>query len=134
MAESPFAQFARQRTVLVTTYKRDGSPVGKPMSIAVDGDHAYLRTFDKAWKVKRLHNNPAAALTACSFRGKAQGGPTINATARRLEGADDQRASELINRKYPIFEGKVALTMFKLRGWKSVHYELTATSDSPGQG
>jgi PPOX class probable F420-dependent enzyme len=132
MAESLFAQFARQRTVMVTTYKRDGSGVPKPMSIAVDGERAYLRTFDKAWKVKRLARNPAAAVTACSFRGKLTGGPTVNASARLLEGAEDERASELINRKYPIFEGKVALGMFKLRGWKPVHYELTAAGESPG--
>ena len=41
-AASPLlARFVRQKTVLVTTYRRDGRPVGTPVSLAADGDHAY---------------------------------------------------------------------------------------------
>lgn len=32
------APFVRQNTVLLTSYKRDGTPVGTPVHIAVDGD------------------------------------------------------------------------------------------------
>jgi PPOX class probable F420-dependent enzyme len=50
--------FVRQKTVLLTTYRRDGTPVGTPVNIAVDGDRAFVRTFDTAWKLKRIRNNP----------------------------------------------------------------------------
>jgi hypothetical protein len=33
------ARFVRQKTVLVTTYRRNGRPVGTPVSLTVDGDH-----------------------------------------------------------------------------------------------
>jgi hypothetical protein len=37
-AASPvLARFVRQKTVLVTTYRRDGRPVSTPVSLAVDG-------------------------------------------------------------------------------------------------
>jgi hypothetical protein len=36
------------KTVLVTTYRQDGRPVGTPVSLAVDGDHADVRSFEKA--------------------------------------------------------------------------------------
>jgi uncharacterized protein len=50
--------FVGQWAVLLTTYKRDGTPIGTPVNIAVDGNRAFVRTFDTAWKLKRIHNNP----------------------------------------------------------------------------
>ena len=38
------------KTVLLTTYKRDGTPVDTAVSIAFDGDRAFFRSYDKAWK------------------------------------------------------------------------------------
>ena len=38
--------FVRQQTVLLTTYRRNGTPVGTPVHIAVDGDRAFVRTWD----------------------------------------------------------------------------------------
>jgi len=40
------------KTILLTTYKRDGTAVGTPVSIAFDGDRAFFRSYDKAWKTK----------------------------------------------------------------------------------
>jgi len=36
--------FVEQWAVLLTTYKRDGTPVGTAVNIVVEGDHAYFRT------------------------------------------------------------------------------------------
>ena len=38
------------KTILLTTYKRDGTAVGTPVSIAFDGDRAFFRSYDKAWR------------------------------------------------------------------------------------
>ena len=54
-----FDPFVQRRTALLTTYKRDGTAVSTPVTLAVDGDHAYVRTWDSAWKAKRMRNNPA---------------------------------------------------------------------------
>jgi uncharacterized protein len=51
-------RFTKQKTVLLTTYRRDGTPVGTPVNIAVEGDHAFVRTWDTAWKFKRIRNTP----------------------------------------------------------------------------
>ena len=45
-ATGAFDRFVDQRTVLLTTYRRDGTPVPTPVHIAVDGGVAYIRTFD----------------------------------------------------------------------------------------
>jgi PPOX class probable F420-dependent enzyme len=49
----PGPQIRETKTVLLTTFKRDGSPVGTPVSIAFDGDRAFVRTWHKAWTSKR---------------------------------------------------------------------------------
>lgn len=54
----PLDRFAEQRTVLLSSFRRDGSPVGTPVNIAVEDDHAFVRSFDAAWKVKRMRRNP----------------------------------------------------------------------------
>jgi hypothetical protein len=42
------APFVDQQTVLLTTFRRDGTPVSTAVSIAVENDHAVIRTFDTA--------------------------------------------------------------------------------------
>ena len=123
-AGSVFQPFEKQRVVRVTTYKRDGTPVGKPMSIAVEGDRAFLRTADAAWKVKRLRNNAAVQVAPSTFRGKPTG-PSIDARARLLSGDEDRHASALISRKYRVIEGVLVPFMFRVKRWKALHYELT---------
>lgn len=39
-------RFVRPKTVLLTSYRRNGTPVGTPVSIAVNGEHAFVRTWD----------------------------------------------------------------------------------------
>jgi PPOX class probable F420-dependent enzyme len=58
------------KTVLLTTYKRDGTPVGTPVSIAFDGDRAFFRSYDKAWKTKRLRNNPNVEVAPATVKGR----------------------------------------------------------------
>src|SRR5271170_5748450 len=73
------------KTILLTTYRRDGTGVDTPVSIAFDGDRAFFRSFDKAWKTKRLRRNPEVRLAQCTVRGKATG-PSLRGQARLLDG------------------------------------------------
>jgi hypothetical protein len=34
------------KTILLTTYKRDGTPVATPVSVAFDGERAFLRSYE----------------------------------------------------------------------------------------
>jgi hypothetical protein len=40
--------FVRQKAVLFATYRRDGTRLGTPATIAVDDGRAFVRTFDTA--------------------------------------------------------------------------------------
>lgn len=116
--------FVRQKTVLLTTYRRDGTPVGTPVNIVVDGDRAYFRTWDTAWKLKRIRNNPEVEVAPSTFRGKPTG-PAIRAHARVLSGDESAYAGRALARKYPIIQGFLVPLFHRLRRNRTMHVELT---------
>jgi len=121
--------FVRQWAVLLVTYKRDGTPVGTPVSIAVEGDLAFVRTWDTAWKFRRIRNNPEVEVVPSTARGKPTG-PAIRARARVLDGEESAHAGRLLARKHPILHGLLVPLAHRLRGNKTMHIELTS---APGQ-
>jgi uncharacterized protein len=117
--------FVHQKTVLLTSYRRDGTAVGTPVNIVVDGDRAFIRTFDTAWKLKRIRNNPVVEIAPSTFRGKPTG-PAIRARARVLSGSESNYAGQALSKKYPILHGFLVPLAHRLRRNQTVHIELTA--------
>ena len=123
-SKSALEPFVDQNTVLLTTYRRDGTGVGTPVHIAVDGDRAFIRTWDTAWKLRRIRNNPEVEVAPSTVGGRPTG-PAINARARVLDGAESKYAAELLARKYPILHGVLIPRLHRLRGNRTMHIELT---------
>ena len=120
------APFVHQKTVLLTTYRRDGRPVGTPVSIAVDGDRAYIRSFEKAWKTVRIRNHPEVEIAPSTQRGRPTG-PAVHAVARRLEGEESRYAGRLIARKHPMLHRIVVPFSHRAgraKTGRTVHFEL----------
>lgn len=115
--------FVRQRNVLLTTYRRDGTPVGTPVHVAVDGDLAFVRTWDTTWKLKRIRNNPEVEVTPSTFRGAPTGTP-LRAHARILKGDESVRAGRRLAGKYPLLHGLLIPLIHRLRGNETMHVEL----------
>jgi PPOX class probable F420-dependent enzyme len=113
-----------QRTVLLTTYRRDDSPVGTPVNVAVREGHAYIRTWDTSGKARRLARQPNVAIAPSNPRG-TQTGPTVTGTARQLTGEEARAAGKLIDRKYPIVQRILVPLALRLRRVNTVYYELT---------
>jgi PPOX class probable F420-dependent enzyme len=118
------APFVEQRTVLLTTYRRDGTPVGTPVHIAVDGDRAYFRTFDTAWKVKRMRHTPTVTVAPSTPRGTPTG-PALRARVRLLDGPEAHHAAQALAHKYPLLHGWLIPLGHRLQRHQTVHYELT---------
>ena len=108
----------------MTTYKRDGTAVPTPVTIAVDGDRAYVRTWDSAWKAKRMRNNPAVLVAPSTVRGRPTG-PSIAARSRLLDGEEATRAGRALARRQPILQGVLVPLYHKLMRYRTLHYELT---------
>jgi PPOX class probable F420-dependent enzyme len=129
-AGAAWAPFVRQKTIALTTYRRDGTPSSSPISIAVDGDRAYVRTWHTAWKAKRLRRNPAVLVAPATGRGRPAG-PALAGRARLLDSDEARRARRLLARKYPLLHRAVPLG-HRLMRVRTLHYEITADEQIDG--
>jgi PPOX class probable F420-dependent enzyme len=75
-------RLARQRYVLLTSYRKSGTAVSTPVHIAVEGGHAFVRTWSTTGKFKRIVHNPAVEIAPSTLRGWPTG-PAIHARAQR---------------------------------------------------
>jgi uncharacterized protein len=123
MKATTFDRFIDQDTVLLTSYKRDGTPVGTPVHLVVDGDHAYFRTYDHAWKFRRLMRNPEVEVAPSTLRGQPTG-PALHATARMLRDGDAAVAARALSHRHPILHGWLIPWFHHLRGWRTVHFRV----------
>lgn len=125
--------FVRQGTILLTTYRRDGTPVGTPVHVAVDGDRAFVRTWDTTWKLKRIRRNPGVEICPSTPGGRTTG-QAIRARARVLEGEESAYAGRKLARKYPVLHGFLIPLAHRLRGNETIHIELRPVEDREGAG
>lgn len=113
----------RAGTILLTTYKRDGTPVGTPVSIAFGGGRAFFRTYDRAWKSRRLRRDPRATAAAATFTGRVTGQP-VPVQARLLSGADARLAARALARRHPVLQAVLVPLGHRLMRYQTLHYEL----------
>ena len=113
------------KTILLTTFKRDGTPVATPVSIAFAGDRAFFRSYDKAWKTKRLRNNPEVEVAASTLRGEPSG-PTVHARATLLDGEQARIAARALARRHRVLQGLLVPLSHRLLRYRPMHYELQA--------
>jgi uncharacterized protein len=123
MTDESLDALRHTKTVLLTTYKRDGTPVATPVSIAFDGDRAVFRSYDKAWKTKRLRRNPNVEVAPSNMRG-APTGPGISAQARLLTGDEARRAAKALARRHRFLQALLVPAAHRLMRYRTMHYEL----------
>jgi hypothetical protein len=111
------------KTILLTTYKKDGTPVATPVSIAFDGDRAFFRSYDKAWKTRRLRRNPAVQAAPATLRGQPTG-PAVRARALLLDGEQAHIAARALARRHRILQAILVPAAHRLMRYRTMHYEL----------
>jgi PPOX class probable F420-dependent enzyme len=118
--------FVRQKTIRLTTFRKDGTAGTSPVSIAVDGDRAFFRTYERAIKARRIRRRPNVEFGGATMSGKPIG-PVLPAQARLLAGVEYRQAARLLRRKYPVLHGVVVPSIHRLMRSKygrTVHAEL----------
>jgi len=123
MHETSLDALADARTVVLTTFRRDGTGVPTAMSMAVDGDRAYMRTWFTSGKAKRLRRDPRATVAPSTTRGTPTG-PAVDVRARFIDGPDADRASRLIEAKHPVLHGLAVPIAHRLTRREPVYLEL----------
>ena len=130
--EPALARFVRQKTIRLTTFREDGTSGTSPVSIVVEGDRAYFRSFERAVKVRRLRRNPKVEFGPSTTSGKPTGAMQPG-RVRLLQGDEYQTAARLLRRKYPFLHGVlVPLThrLMRSRFGGTVHAELIPTAST----
>ncbi len=124
-ANHTFDPIASAKTILLTTYKRDGRPVGTPVNVAVmSGDVAYIRTFDPSGKLKRMRRNADVEVAPSTLRGRVTG-PGVPARARVLAGSESETAATALAHKYPLMHGRLIPWYHRRKGLITTQIELT---------
>lgn len=116
------------KTILLTTYKRDGTPIDTPVSVAFDGERVFFRSWHKAWKTKRLRNNPRVEVAPSTFRGKPTGA-ALHARATLLSGEEAKIAAKALARRHRLLQRVVVPTAHRMMRYRTMHYELHVDGD-----
>jgi PPOX class probable F420-dependent enzyme len=114
---SEFERLAAEKYVILTTFRKDGTPVPTPIWAAGDGGELVLWTERKSGKVKRIRNSGRVEVQACDIRGTKTHGAVVAGEARLLDPDDTERVHKVLARKYGIV-GRVTMFFSKLRGPK----------------
>ncbi|MFI6865575.1 PPOX class F420-dependent oxidoreductase [Nocardia sp. NPDC050406] len=126
--DNPFGPVGTANYVLLTTFRKDGTPVGTAVWAALDAGRLYIWTVTDSWKVKRLRRNPQVTLQPCDALGKPRGA-VITGTGTILDAAGTDRVRSLIKRKYGI-PGWFGVYGSLLRRGKNGTIGLEITADS----
>jgi PPOX class probable F420-dependent enzyme len=123
---STFAEVAKARYILLTTFTKDGRPKPTAVWAAPDGDRLLVHTEEDAWKVKRIRNTPRVTVAACDMRGRPKGEP-VEAVAKVLDKAEAGDVQRAITKRYGLF-GRLFDVYLKLSRLdkKSVGVEVKA--------
>jgi len=108
-APPDLAQLDREKYISLVTIRRNGDGVPTPVWFAVDGDCLVVTTEASAGKVKRIRANPRVTVTPCDMRGRVHG-DTRAGSARLLDETGEDRATDVIDRKYGLVKRVFDLT------------------------
>ncbi|ORB82761.1 PPOX class F420-dependent enzyme [Mycobacterium kansasii] len=125
-----FADLAKARYILLTTFTKDGRPKPTPVWAALGqdrGDRLLVISEKKAWKVKRIRNTPRVTLAICDVRGRPKS-EAVEGTAAILDDSQTGAVYDAIGKRYGI-AGKVFNFVSKLRGGmeNNIGLELTVS-------
>ncbi|MEU2897809.1 PPOX class F420-dependent oxidoreductase [Streptomyces sp. NPDC088106] len=99
--------------LLVTTYRRNGTPVATPVWVVRDGDTLGVWTVAGSGKVKRIRGRGEVLVGPCDVRGRPTG-DQVPATAEICDPATTARYRRLLVRKYGV-RARLALLGSRLR-------------------
>jgi PPOX class probable F420-dependent enzyme len=121
-----FADVAKARYILLTTFTKDGRPKPTAIWAAPDGDRLLVITEADSWKVKRIRNTPRVTVAVCDSRGNPKS-EAVDATAAILDTSETVEVYQAIGARYGIV-GKVFNFFSKLRGGmeRNIGLELRA--------
>jgi uncharacterized protein len=94
-----FADVAKSKYLLLTTFTKDGRPKPTPVWGAPQDGKLLVITDDGSWKSKRIGNTPRVTIQKCGALGSPQG-EAVHATARNLPESETRRVYDAVVKRY----------------------------------
>ena len=133
--DATFASLKRHKHLRLTTFRRNGAPVGSAVWFAEDpaDGSLFVKTLEGAGKLKRINHTHAVELAASNARG-APIGPTVKGVIEVLDDPALQRqAAAALQARYGLM-GRAAGFVVSLRGGRWVYLRIrpAAADGTPG--
>jgi PPOX class probable F420-dependent enzyme len=113
MDDTPLERLGAGKYLLLTSFRKNGTPVATPVWVVRDGDALGVWSAADAWKVKRIRARADVLVGPCDLRGNPTG-DQIPATAEICDAATTARYRQLLARKYGVL-GRLSLLGSRLR-------------------
>lgn len=118
----PLERFRHQRTVLLTTVRRDGR--GGDAREHRPGRRPRRRALvEHVGEAKRLRRDPHATIASSTVRGRPTG-EALDVTLRLLTGDEDRSAGRALRGKHPVRHGVLVPLVHPVNGLETVHYAV----------
>jgi uncharacterized protein len=121
------ARLAAGKYLLVTTFRKDGTPVPTPVWVVGDGDDLLVWTARDTGKVKRIRRDGAVEVAPCTGRGKPTG-PAARGQATLLDATRSEQVRKQVIRKYGAV-GRLVVWGSWVRGGKDRSLGVAITLD-----
>ncbi len=113
---TPEQVLAGSRYILLTTLRKDGTPVPTPVwSVSVDGQ-LWVWTAPDAGKVKRIRRNGGIRVVPCTLRGRPRGVP-VPGWAELVEKQEAIRVLDALVAKYG-WQARFSLLAHRFDQWR----------------
>lgn len=99
--------------VLLTTFRRDGTPIPTPLRVVGDGGSLAVWPVRDSEVIECLATNAGVELAPCDVRGVPRGKP-VAGRARLVDADEVERVRDLMVRKYGVV-GRALLTTSRIR-------------------
>jgi uncharacterized protein len=92
------------KNMLLTTFRRDGTPISTPVwVVALDDGKVGFTTSSGSGKFKRLRHTERVTVQPCDVRGRVKPGTTVvNATAAVVTGTEYLAIKDKVRAKYGV--------------------------------
>ncbi len=99
-----FVSLGDEKYILLTTFRRDGTPVATPVwAVKLDGEAVGFWTSSGSGKAKRLAHTSRVTVQPCDARGRVRAGTSaIEASARLVSGSELEAIRERVIAKYGV--------------------------------
>ncbi|MFI9761685.1 PPOX class F420-dependent oxidoreductase [Streptomyces sp. NPDC051963] len=131
MDDTALQRLVAGQYLLITSYRRNGTPVATPVWVVRDGNTLGVWTPAESWKVKRIRARGDVLVGPCDLRGNPTG-DQVPATAEICDEDTTARYRTLLARKYGLLGRLTLLGSRVRRGLKgTVGIRVTLTPPKP---